>query len=58
MTVVMHTGLYSALTAPSMTRMTLLTYELLVYFFTNLDFPCALNSNRDDDNWLVGRLRA
>ena len=56
MTVVMHTGLYSPSTAPSMTGMTSLTQKLFINFVTNLGFAFALNSNRDDDNWLTGRL--
>ena len=52
----MHTGLYSPSTAPSMTGMTSLTQKLFINFVTNLGFAFALNSNRDDDNWLTGRL--
>jgi len=55
MMAVMHTGSYCALTAPSMTRMTSLTYKLLVNFVTYLVFTFALNSNRKDDNRLIGR---
>jgi len=42
MTVVMHTGSYCALTAPSMTHMTSLTKKLLVSFITNLVFALHL----------------
>jgi len=58
MTVVTHTGSYCALTAPSMTHMTSLTLKLLLNFVTNLVFAFALNSNRKDDNRLIGHLVA
>jgi len=58
MMVAMHTGLYCALTAPSMTCMTSHTSKLLVNFVTILDLAFALNGNREDDNWLIGRLMA
>ena len=58
MTVVMHTGSYCALTAPSMTRMTLLSLKMFVNFNSNLVFAFALNSNRKDDIRLIGHLGA
>ena len=58
MPVVMHTGSYCVLTAPSMTCMISLTQKLLVNFVTNLVFAFALNSNRKDDNRLIGCLVA
>jgi len=53
--VVMHTGSYGAVTAPSITCMTSHTYKMLVHFITNLVFASALNSNREDDNGCIGR---
>ena len=56
MTAVIHLGLYCALTAFSLTRMTSLTSILLVNFVPNLGFAFSLNRNRQDDIKFVGCL--
>jgi len=45
-------------TAPSMICITSLASELLVNFVNNLDLAYTLSSNREVDNWLIGRLMA
>jgi len=58
MAVVIQTDSYWALTAPSMTRMTSLTYILLVNFVTNLVFAFLLNSNWHKEIKYIGCLTA
>jgi len=54
MMVVIHLGLHCALTAPSMSSMTSLTYILRVNFVTNLDIAFSLNYNWQDDIEFIG----
>jgi len=56
MMVIIHSGSGCALNATSMTRMTSLTYILIVDFVLHLGFDFSLNRNRQDDIMLIGRL--
>jgi len=55
MTVVIHSALRCALTAASVTGMTLLTYILLVNFLCSLVLIISLKSNGQDDIRFIGR---
>jgi len=54
MTVVIHTGSHSALTAPSMTTRTSLTCVLLLNFVSNSVLVVSFNGNRLVDLMFVG----
>jgi len=54
MTVVIQSASHRAWTAACMTRMTSLTYILLVSFISNLVLIIRLTSNRQDDITFVG----
>jgi len=58
MTVIIQRGLYCELTAHSLSRMTLLTYILLVNLVTTLVFPFSLNGKREKDIQNIGCLTA
>ena len=55
MMVIIHSALYCALTAASMTRMTSLTYILLVCFICNFVLTVSLNGDGQDDIMFIGR---
>jgi len=54
MTVVIHSASYFALTAALMSRMTSLTYILLVSFVCNLVLIVSLNRDGQDDITFIG----
>jgi len=56
MTVVIQTESYSALTPPSMTRKTSLTYDSLVYSVTNIAVAFSLKRNWQTEIEPIGRL--
>jgi hypothetical protein len=56
MTVVIQIDSSCALTAPSMTHMTSLTYILLPHFVTNIAFALSVNTQLQKETEYFGRL--